>query len=120
MALIYDVFEAPGAALPSSHVAASICTVWFSFRYRLRVRHLHLVAVILLCLSTIYCRYHYVIDVLAGLLTIAVLLPLGNQLFNRYHEPRSTSKRGRREPLRSDSVSGAQPGSLPVGRGSAR
>lgn len=87
MALIYDVFEAPGAALPSSHVAASICTVWFSFRYRLRIRHVHLVMVVLLCLSTIYCRYHYVIDVLAGLLTVAVLVPLGNRLFDRYHEP---------------------------------
>jgi len=87
MALIYDVFEAPGAALPSSHVAASICTVWFSFRYRLRIRYVHLVMVVLLCLSTIYCRYHYVIDVLAGLATVAVLVPLGNYLFNRYHEP---------------------------------
>ena len=94
MALIYDVFEAPGAALPSSHVAASICTVWFSFRYRLRVRHLHLVMVILLCLSTIYCRYHYVIDVLAGLLTVAVLVPLGNRLFARYHEPRVADGEG--------------------------
>ncbi len=89
MALIYDVFEAPGAALPSSHVAASICTLWFSFRYRLRIRYLHLVMVVLLCLSTIYCRYHYVIDVLAGLVAVAVLVPLGNRLFNRYHEPRA-------------------------------
>ncbi len=89
MALIYDVFEAPGAALPSSHVAASICTVWFSFRYRLRIRHVHFVMVVLLCLSTVYCRYHYVIDVLAGLLTVGVLLPLGNRLFSRYHEPRA-------------------------------
>jgi membrane-associated phospholipid phosphatase len=89
MALIYEVFEAPGAALPSSHVAASICTVWFSYRYRLRIRHVHLATVVLLCLSTIYCRYHYVIDVLAGLLTIALLLPLGNWLFNRYHEPQA-------------------------------
>jgi membrane-associated phospholipid phosphatase len=87
MALIYDVFEAPGAALPSSHVAASICTLWFSFRYRLRIRHLHFVMVVLLCLSTIYCRYHYVIDVLAGLLTVGVLVPLGNRLFARFHEP---------------------------------
>ena len=86
MAFIYEVFEAPGAALPSSHVAASICTVWFSFRYRLRIRFVHLVMVILLCFSTIYCRYHYVIDVLAGLATVAVLVPLGNRLFNRYHE----------------------------------
>jgi membrane-associated phospholipid phosphatase len=94
MALIYDVFEAPGAALPSSHVAASICTVWFSFRYRLRIRYVHLVMVVLLCLSTIYCRYHYVIDVLAGLVTVAVLLPLGNRLFNRYHEPQTAQGGG--------------------------
>jgi len=94
MALIYEVFEAPGAALPSSHVAASICTVWFSFRYRLRIRYVHLVAVVLLCLSTVYCRYHYVIDVLAGLLTVAVLVPLGNWLFNRYHEPREAQGGG--------------------------
>jgi len=87
MALIYDLFEAPGAALPSSHVAASICTVWFSFRYRLGIRYVHLVVVVLLCLSTVYCRYHYVIDVIAGLLTVAVLVPLGNWLFERYHEP---------------------------------
>jgi len=89
MAFIYEVFEAPGAALPSSHVAASICTVWFSFRYRLRIRYVHLVMVVLLCFSTIYCRYHYVIDVLAGLLTVAVLVPLGNWLFSRYHEPQA-------------------------------
>ena len=94
MALIYDVFEAPGAALPSSHVAASICTVWFSFRYRLRIRHVHLVMVVLLCLSTVYCRYHYVIDVFAGLLTVAVLVPLGNWLFNRYHEPQAAPRGG--------------------------
>ena len=94
MALIYEVFEAPGAALPSSHVAASICTLWFSFRYRLRIRHVHLVMVTLLCFSTIYCRYHYVIDVLAGLLTVAVLVPLGNWLFNRYHEPRVANGAG--------------------------
>ena len=94
MALIYDVFEAPGAALPSSHVAASICTLYFSYRYRLRIRHVHFVMVVLLCLSTIYCRYHYVIDVLAGLVTVAVLMPLGNWLFARYHEPRG-GKSGR-------------------------
>ncbi|MHB8834189.1 MAG: phosphatase PAP2 family protein [Candidatus Methylomirabilia bacterium] len=94
MALIYDVFEAPGAALPSSHVAASICTVWFSFRYRLRIRHVHLVMVVLLCFSTIYCRYHYVIDVLAGLLTVAVLVPLGNWLFSKYHEPQGAGSGG--------------------------
>lgn len=84
MAWIYKVFESPGAALPSSHVAVALCTVYFSFRYLRAIRHVHLGVAILLCLSTVYCRYHYVVDVLAGLLTVAVLLPLANWLFWKY------------------------------------
>jgi hypothetical protein len=58
------LFESPGAALPSSHVAVAVCTVYFSFRYLPRIRYLHLIMAILLCGSTVYCRYHYVVDVL--------------------------------------------------------
>ena len=78
------VFEAPGAALPSSHVAVALCTVFFSFRYLRRIRYVHLVVAVLLCLSTIYCRYHYVVDVLAGLVAAAVLIPAGNWLYFKF------------------------------------
>lgn len=81
MAMLYRLFDSPGAAMPSSHVAIALCTVFFSFHYRLRVRHLHLVAAILLCCATVYCRYHYVLDVLAGLLTAGLLVPLGHWLY---------------------------------------
>jgi membrane-associated phospholipid phosphatase len=84
MAWIYDTFEAPGAAFPSSHVAVAITTAWFSFRYLRRIRHPHLVMVVLLCLSTVYCRYHYAVDVMAGVATAALLLPLGNWLYQRF------------------------------------
>jgi len=81
MAWIYRVFEAPGAALPSSHVAVAVCTLYFSFRYLRPIRYIHLVAVVLLCLSTVYCRYHYALDVLAGLLTATLVVPLANRLY---------------------------------------
>jgi membrane-associated phospholipid phosphatase len=81
MGFIYGVFEAPGAALPSSHVAIALATVFFSFRYLRRIRFLHLTVAILLCLSTIYCRYHYALDVLLGALTALVLVPLANWLY---------------------------------------
>ena len=84
MAWIYDNFEASGAAFPSSHVAVAITTCWFSFRYLPRLRFGHLAMVVLLCLSTVYCRYHYVVDVLAGMATAAVLVPLGNCLHFRF------------------------------------
>lgn len=84
MAWIYETFEAPGAAFPSSHVTVAIATLYFSFRYLPRIRIPHLIMVVLLCLSTIYCRYHYAVDVAAGVLTAAVLVPLGNWLYFRF------------------------------------
>ena len=94
MRWIYRVFEAPGAAFPSSHVAVALCTVFFSFRYLRRIRYLHLAVAVLLCLSTVYCRYHYVVDVLAGLVTAAMLIPAGNWLYFKFgdrHPPPSGS-----------------------------
>jgi len=36
-----------------------------------------------LILSTVYCRYHYVVDVLAGLVLAFVSVPLGDDLYDR-------------------------------------
>jgi membrane-associated phospholipid phosphatase len=85
MAFIYRHFEAaPGASLPSSHVAIALCTVWFSFRYLRSIRYLHLVMAVLLCLATVYAHYHYVLDMLTGVLTAVVLIPVANWLYARY------------------------------------
>jgi membrane-associated phospholipid phosphatase len=92
MAFIYRVFEAPGAAMPSSHVAVAWCTVFFSFRYLRPIRFVHLIVAILLCLSTIYCRYHYAVDVLTGLATAATLVPAGNWLYLKFAEPSTGGK----------------------------
>ena len=81
MAFIYAYVESPGAAFPSSHVAVAMVTLYFSWLYRLRVRHVHVALVGLLCAATVYCRYHYVVDVLAGALTALVLLPIGERLY---------------------------------------
>ena len=84
MAWIYERFETPGAAFPSSHVAVALTTLYFSFLYLRPIRWLHLAAALLLCVSTVYGRYHYVVDVWAGILTAALLVPLGNRLYFRF------------------------------------
>lgn len=89
MAWIYEHFETPGAAFPSSHVAIALCTVYFSFLYLRPIRWAHLAVALLLCLSTVYCRYHYVVDVVAGALTAALLIPLGNWLFFKFQPANS-------------------------------
>ncbi len=75
------MFEAPGAAFPSSHVAIAWCTVFFSFKYLRGIRWIHAVLALLLTVSTVYCRYHYAVDVLAGLATALILVPLANRLY---------------------------------------
>ena len=91
MRWVYRVFEAPGAAFPSSHVAVAILTLYFSFRYLPRIAWIHLVGVLLLCLATVYCGYHYLLDVAAGLVTAAVLIPVANALHSRFDQTTARS-----------------------------
>jgi membrane-associated phospholipid phosphatase len=83
IATIYRVVEPTGAAMPSSHVAIALCTVFFSFRYLPKIRYIHLIAVILLCLSTVYCRFHYAVDMIAGIGAAVILVPVANALYRR-------------------------------------
>lgn len=87
MAFIYRNFEALSAAFPSSHVAIAVTTLWFTWRHLRPWRWVHGTLVILLCVSTVYCRYHYALDVPAGLLAAAVLIPVGSGLFHRWDRP---------------------------------
>jgi membrane-associated phospholipid phosphatase len=84
MGIIYSTFETGGGAFPSSHVAAAICVLFFSWRYLPRVRSLILAATVALSFATVYCRYHYAVDVLAGAATAGVLIPVGEWLYRRY------------------------------------
>ncbi len=87
MGWVYATFESPGAAFPSSHVTVALTTVYFSFRYLRPIRFIHLGIAVLLCLSTVYGRYHYVVDVVAGVVTALALVPLGNWLYFRFRKP---------------------------------
>lgn len=51
---------------PSGHAMMTIVAIVFAYRYRLRVRHFMLVLSLLLIVATVYLRYHYTIDLLAG------------------------------------------------------
>ncbi len=60
---------------PSGHVIIAVLTVWSAFRYRLVFRWLLVPIVFGLVLGTVYLRYHYGVDVLAGLaISMAVIL----------------------------------------------
>jgi len=76
--------EIAGAAFPSSHVALGLITAWFSWRYVRPVRWLHLVLALSICLSTVYTRAHYGVDVLAGLVTAGLLFGATQWAYRRW------------------------------------
>jgi membrane-associated phospholipid phosphatase len=57
---------APRDAFPSGHALVTVLSVAWAWRCRLRVRGVITVVGLLLVAATIYLRYHYVVDVLAG------------------------------------------------------
>lgn len=56
-----------GAAFPSAHVAGSLVAILASWRYRRWLFWVCLPFFASMCVATVYGRYHYVADVLAGL-----------------------------------------------------
>jgi len=55
----YDCF-------PSGHMAATLVSILLAYRYRLAIRRLYVFLGVMIALSTVYLRYHYVADLFAG------------------------------------------------------
>lgn len=58
-----------GAAFPSEHVAGSVAALWGAWRHRRWLFWVMLPLVACMCVSTVWGRYHYVVDVFAGMAT---------------------------------------------------
>jgi membrane-associated phospholipid phosphatase len=61
-----------GNAFPSAHVAGSVVALIFACRHTRKLGFLLTPLVILLCLGAVYDRYHYLSDVIAGLVVGAI------------------------------------------------
>ena len=70
----------PGGAFPSIHCAAATIMWWMAYRYS-RVSFYVLAPVILsLYISTVYGRYHYLVDVIGGIIVAFIIMALGHAL----------------------------------------
>lgn len=72
-----------GAAFPSAHVAGSTVALLAARRYRLWLFWIFLPFYISMCVATVYGRYHYVADVLAGIAVGATGWAAGQWLLER-------------------------------------
>jgi membrane-associated phospholipid phosphatase len=76
MRAIHEGGALHGAAFPSSHVAGSMVSWWWIWKCAPRHRWWLTTLWALLCLSIVYCRYHYVIDLVAGVAWGALIMRL--------------------------------------------
>jgi membrane-associated phospholipid phosphatase len=80
--------ENPGAAFPSSHVAATFLVAWWGSTHFKRMKVPYWLTCLFLSIATVYCMFHYAVDVFGGLL-VGVLAVL---TFNRVGRRRYTAK----------------------------
>ncbi len=72
-----------GAAFPSQHMAGAVAALWGAWRHRRWLFWVFLPLVLLMCVSTVYVRNHYVADVLAGMVTGTLGYVFGSWVMKR-------------------------------------
>ena len=66
---------------PSGHTQTVLISLWFAFKYRRPLFWVYLPITMALILSTVYLRFHYAIDVIAGVVYAAITVLLGAWLW---------------------------------------
>lgn len=73
-------------AFPSGHTAIALVVLYLSYRFEKKLFLIYLLVVTLLIFSTVYCRYHYVIDVIAGGLLAIGTIYTGKVLYKKWEK----------------------------------
>ena len=73
---------------PSGHTQLTLVVILLALRFQLKSRHLILTIGILLIFSTVYLRYHYVIDVIAGVIFMFITVWTGPPLYRWWNRRR--------------------------------
>jgi membrane-associated phospholipid phosphatase len=80
--------ERPTGAFPSSHVAITFTVVIFIAQHCRILLKYALPLFVILVMSTVYIKAHYLVDVIGGLAAIAVSYPLVNRMYHQIIERR--------------------------------
>lgn len=78
--------ERPTAAFPSSHVGICMLLLWAAFRYYRKILPVLIPVSLLLILSTIYLRAHYIIDVIAAVGITPLMLFSTKRIYRKLNQ----------------------------------
>jgi len=73
----FDVF-------PSAHTSIALIVLYCSYIYKRKIFLFFLPVVIGIIFSTVYLRYHYVIDVIAGFIVAFIVISFSNFLYRKF------------------------------------
>ncbi len=68
-------------AFPSGHSGIALLVLYLSYRFKRRLFYIFLPVVIALLFSTVYLRYHYVVDVIGGVLLFLITVFAGEKMY---------------------------------------
>ncbi len=71
---------------PSGHTQLTLICTYLAFHYKLRSRWLVVTLATLLIVGTVYLRYHYVVDLIGGVLFFLLTIWTGNKLEPWWHK----------------------------------
>lgn len=78
----FDVF-------PSGHTMVAVIVMIVAYQRARDTFWWFLPVAIGLIVSTVYCRFHYVVDLMAGALLAAIVVPLGDAIYDRWSKSRA-------------------------------
>lgn len=71
-------------AFPSGHTGVALTVLVLAYRYERTLFRWLTVPVLLLIFATVYCRYHYVIDVIGGIILAVVTIAAGEVYYQSW------------------------------------
>jgi len=78
-------------AFPSGHTAVTLVVLYLAYRFKKTLFWIFLPIVLSLVVATVYLRYHYVVDVIAGVLLFVFTIYIGEKYYN-WWEKRNGAK----------------------------
>lgn len=73
-------------AFPSGHTMVTLLIVFFSFKYKIKFRYGLLIVSLFLIIATFYLQYHYISDVIAGILLALAIYFGSNHCYRKFSQ----------------------------------
>jgi membrane-associated phospholipid phosphatase len=83
-AALNDIEHTKYDTFPSGHTMIPVATLLVAWKRLRKAFWLLLPVAVSIVIATVYCRYHYVVDLIAGVALAVAVVPLGDRLYDRW------------------------------------